>query len=1200
MLPATTSSLSARVDAPPEPTRRTKVQVTPSLWDYPRSHAANHSRPEPTVPEKDVIRSLKYEWERLLKDTSGPQTSRLSRQIVIADLLDFEIYRCPVNDQRRPSELTCLQLFDVKAKNLSFDGYVRLGRVRHYVERIQIEDLSIEGYGSKEDPDIVTYIQTRLASRDTTHDIWLRLKQPASRYKRFYTPFRWVATLGKHVIDYMDDQQQTSVGLENFKDDFHHWLIHRFGSNNKFRDWFAAFGNVSDFRVAFNAYVDFFFNQAVNLSTSEHLISHPVWAHCKSNKTMAVERQPNVVKDTLATPHVFQSFKHMYFAAKLTPASPSKAVNRTLQLRKQMLGFAEGRTLQTSSGRTPDRSTGASSVRVGDVVSIAPDEADKTIWQKSGSEWLAYIQGIECLRNGAQRLLVLWLYRPADTNMCLANYPVANEVFLSDNCNCSEREILTTDVIRTHSVDWNPESLSTRKDLIIRQVYVTQDSAFVTVSTDHTICPCRKPKMESIGWRVGDTVYITTTTDGQQRLEPVVIHAINYTTNEMKVRILLRLERDLSELALKAERTKIAPNELVLTDQLKTISAKRVKRACRIKFVPRDDLLSHRVPSPYDQRGAGDHWFVSMGLHYANDLRRLEFLKALPGRFNEALESPLPCKKLRGLSLFSGGGGLDRGLEEGGAVEFQTSVDYDPAAIHTQRANCHDPQRMRLFCGSVDDYLQRVLSGIYSDKVAHIDEVDLIAAGSPCPGFSALQQDMLSQQSLTYASHVTTFCTAVDVYRPLYGILENVVNMASTRKGFEDQNVLSQLVACLVSIGYQVNQFIMDSWTYGSCQRRSRIILTIAAPGLQPILQPPHTNSRSYEDTAARSLGKLPNGERFGDREHYPTPFPHVSAAELTSDLPDIGNGNVQTCVLFPDHRLTRPTNSKGRALLECIPRQPPGCGYAEAMQLELVPPLLQLHKKETKRAYQRIKADGLIPTITTDLNMQDARNGASVHWSQHRPLSIQEVRRTQGYPDHEPIIGTLNEQLRIIGNGVDRKVSFSLGLALRDALTKSKRTKLKRIPEPDRDLEEIELLVDVEEGVGHHLTEANQPPTVNMRQAIRVSPSPSSSKNPFSSTGQRPNLSMLHGGVKDTESSRRDIGVKERMAPKDVRKFSLPALSISLLFRQSISSIKRQREGCREKQQDDPDLTERTIGPFKRAKVEKTQSITSPSSARL
>ena len=232
--------------------------------------------------------------------------------------------------------------------------------------------------------------------------------------------------------------------------------------------------------------------------------------------------------------------------------------------------------------------------------------------------------------------------------------------------------------------------------------------------------------------------------------------------------------------------------------------------------------------------------------------------------------------------------------------------------------------------------------------------------------------------------------------------------MSSTRKGLEDQNVLSQLVACLVSMGYQVNQYIMDSWSYGSFQQRSRIILTIAAPGLEPILQRPHTHSRSYEDTAARSLGKLPNGERFGDREHYATPFSYVSAQEGTFDLPDIGNGNVQTCIRFPDHRLSRPTSRKHRALIECIPRQPPGSGYVEAIQLDLVPPLLRITKKETGKAYRRINANGLVPTITTNINMQDARNGASVHWSQHRPLSIQEAKRTKGTRTMSLLLGRL------------------------------------------------------------------------------------------------------------------------------------------------------------------------------------------------
>ena len=87
--------------------------------------------------------------------------------------------------------------------------------------------------------------------------------------------------------------------------------------------------------------------------------------------------------------------------------------------------------------------------------------------------------------------------------------------------------------------------------------------------------------------------------------------------------------------------------------------------------------------------------------------------------------------------------------------------------------------------------------------------------------------------------------------------------------------------------------------------------------------------------------------------------------------------------------------------------------------------------KKDTSKSYQHIKSKDLIATITTDVNMQDARNGASVHSLQHRALTIQEAKGIQGYRDHKRIIGTLGERWKILGNRVDRKVSFAMGLAL-------------------------------------------------------------------------------------------------------------------------------------------------------------------------
>ena len=655
------------------------------------------------------------------------------------------MYRSPASDRRRHSELIGLNLFDVRAKELYFDGYVMVNNTRYYVERIKVEDISIDGYGSDGDPGITAYVQTPLAAQDRTSDVWLRLRQPAERYERFHMLFLWVAMLSKHVIDYMDDQADGTVGLQSFKSSFHSWLCQRFGSNRHFQQWFAMFENKTDFRVAFHAYKDFLQNQALNLSTSQHLASHPVWSQCLCNGLVTIEQRPMLFSYTIATAHVYESFKHMYFAGKLKQVPLSATVDQLRRKRSWRLRFSEDGLLPTTIRHKHNDTTGNLSVKVSDVVSIIPDDADRTRWQTSGTQWLAYVQGIEPTASGGQQLMVLWLYRPADTNICNANYPITREVFLSDNCNCGERELLSTDVSRKHTIEWAPNSLTTTKDFLIRQTYVTSDSAFVTLNDDHRVCSCRKSKPPLVKWRVGETVYITKMLGGLKILEPVVIQEIDQKSNTARVRLLLRLARDCAGPGMRAGRSSILPNELVLTGKLKTLSLSRIQRACSVRFVQKTDILSKNVPSPYNLGGVGDFWFISMGLDSTSEDKRLIFLERLPKGFYEAQEERLPYAKLRGLSLFSGGGGLDRGIEEAGAVEFDTSVDYDPAAIHTQRANCKDPQKMRLFGGSVDDYLNILLSGDRDRSVARVGQVDFIAAGSPCPGM--LTQYYMSQRS---------------------------------------------------------------------------------------------------------------------------------------------------------------------------------------------------------------------------------------------------------------------------------------------------------------------------------------------------------------------------------------------------------------------------------------------------------------------
>ncbi|RAR03204.1 S-adenosyl-L-methionine-dependent methyltransferase [Stemphylium lycopersici] len=880
--------------------------------DFARCYPAHCKPPSPATPEVETLRQFKAEWKRKTRGIPIDDTKR-PKELLIVDLRDFEVY-CSSHCERRAYELTSLHFLEVPmAKKLCFDGFVRLGKARYYIQGVPIQDSSVEGYGDEENPNVVTYVRSELAAHDPEYDIWYRLNEPSPHYKRFHDAFLWVAQMGKHVIDYM----QSPRSLDSFRTDFHLWLMRRFARDLDFQRWHTTFRNQVDFRVAVNAYIEYFYHQAYNLPNHKLLLAQPLWSECMAKGMTAIKPRESAVKYTLATPEVHACFKHMYFGKQIQEKRPTTKVHMQQEQRKRRLGFAKG-PLPTSVARPPDCQPYAGSpVRVGDVVALVPDTTDASVWRDTNWDWLAYVQGTETLENGTQRLAVLWIYRHHETNLSKAKYPFANEVFLSDNCNCTDGELRSTDIKGKYDIDWSPSVVGTNR-FFVRQTYITQESSFVSVTEEHKTCMCKKENSSPIdNYRPGETVYLRKSLQKEEILDPVVVYKIYELKGLVLVRKLSRLGRDYATLAEKAHRSNVPPNEVVLTNQYEEVDVTRIQRRCFVRHVSRSDLLAGQVPFPYNLEGAGDLWIISMRLTLGRGGQNLEFLHALPPIMKQSPDIGW-VKKLRGLSLFSGGGSLDRGLEDGGAVKFQTAVDSSANAIHTHRANARNAEKLRLYFGSVDALLDTALDGKSLKLVAQVGEVEFIAAGSPCPGFSALQPDYKNLKSLKNASHISTFCSFVDLYRPLYGILENVVNMASTRTGHENENVLSQVVACLVSMGYQVNQYIMDAWSYGSAQQRSRLIITIAAPGLTPMTQQWHTHSRPYEETSGKSLGKLPNGERFGEREHYPTPFPYVHASTASFGLPEIGNSIVQTCVPYPDHR-----NTSRNSLLDVVTRMP-------------------------------------------------------------------------------------------------------------------------------------------------------------------------------------------------------------------------------------------------------------------------------------
>ncbi|KAF2195457.1 S-adenosyl-L-methionine-dependent methyltransferase [Zopfia rhizophila CBS 207.26] len=1028
------------------------AQVRPVPLEYPRSYYENSTAPLPITPEFQAIKDLKIEWLQAQK--AVPHDRKHAKQILIFEVEEYCIYK-PEGSYRGEFELTSLHHLNVKLNELTFDGTLSFGGMLRYVEGILFTAFSIEGFGDKDTSTVTVYIQSQAGGKDKDFDIWYRLRRCSSEYQIFDAPFMWLATFAKHMIDYLGSKPRSTVYLHHFRWHFHKWLKKRFRGDHDFQKWIGSLNGATDFRHAVNAYVDFLYNQAFNLPNAEILLSHPVWSDCLRDAT-SVEQQEMKCKKTTTTSRVYGCFKGMYFGGCLEETLVDKTVQKARDSRMRSLGFAQDSkqsNTETNQKSVPYKPNNLGKVKVGDVISVKSDTNSK--WKTTDHDWFAYVQRIEKTRSSDIRLYVLWLYRPEDTTISTMVYPITKELFLSDNCNCTEAMLTAADVTQKFSVDWHPKSLDTDKNFLVRQKYLADESAFVTLKDSDFTCRCAKRNTSTVHskYRRGDCVYIAKKAKVQTGgeigsktiLEPVIITGLQRTTNEVIVRRLLRLSRDCSEMKNNTRRRVIARNELVWTDELVTVSAHRLRRECQIRYFSIEDVVSRKIPTPYDRGGNGDFWIICLRLIVDESGTTLKPLKStLPGPMNQGFdpEGAKPWNPLRGLSIFSGGGNFDRGLEEAGAVQFQTAVDISQEAVHTQKANARDPERLDLYCGSVDDHLKTVLKGGTGPTLPQVGDIQFLAAGSPCPGFSRMQPNWRSDQSFRNASHITTFCSYVDVFRPEFALLENVANMAVVRKGYEEEKVFSQVIGCLVALGYQTQQFVLDAWCHQSMQRRTRLFISITAPGLEPLVAPPNTHAHP-EGTGARSLGKLSNGVRYGEREDYPTAFEHVTAEEATCDLPKIGLAISQICVKFPDHRVPLHLNRLDRAIVRHIPTFPPGQCYADAVKRGLPNSLIK-NKKEVGKSWKRIKASGLIPTITTVVSPQDSRCGELLHWEQHRPITIQEARRAQGIPDYEVIIGSPMEQWRIIGNAVDRNVALALGLSLRTAWQLS----YSRIPE--------------------------------------------------------------------------------------------------------------------------------------------------------
>ena len=400
-------------------------------------------------------------------------------------------------------------------------------------------------------------------------------------------------------------------------------------------------------------------------------------------------------------------------------------------------------------------------------------------------------------------------------------------------------------------------------------------------------------------------------------------------------------------------------------------------------------------------------------------------LEPHPDHCETELELAALCDRIRGdnprgllaADLFCGAGGLSLGLEQAG-MRVVLGADHDPEALETHR---HHMGGMAIGWDLGDvEVVEKVAALIRENKI------DVLAGGPPCQPFSKAGRSgmrFLVRQGLREPHDRRrdlwrSYLEIARLSRPRVVIMENVPDMALDREMF----ILRSMVFELESLGYAVQERVVEAWRYGVPQFRQRLILVAIRDG-GTFEWPAEaarkvTVSNAISDLPPVEGGWRPKGGAEGWAEYG---RPRTAFQKATRE----GVAEGEEHKIF-DH-ITRPVREDDVAAFELLD--------SESRYSDLPEHLKRYRDDIFDDKYKRLSGDDLSRTITAHI----AKDGYwYIHPEQNRTLTVREAARIQTFPDWFRFAGPPSAAFKQIGNAVPPRLGRAIGVAVQDALGRS------------------------------------------------------------------------------------------------------------------------------------------------------------------
>ncbi|WP_373651407.1 DNA cytosine methyltransferase [Schlesneria sp. DSM 10557] len=394
----------------------------------------------------------------------------------------------------------------------------------------------------------------------------------------------------------------------------------------------------------------------------------------------------------------------------------------------------------------------------------------------------------------------------------------------------------------------------------------------------------------------------------------------------------------------------------------------------------------------------------------------------------------MPSRKYKVVSLFSGGMGLDLGLEKTGRFNTVACVEREHSFCETIRKNAakHFSNDLHVFEGDISNLDANEVLRTCGLKPG---ELDLLVGGPPCQSFSTAGKRGTTQDHR--GTMLWQFLRFVEVLRPRFFLMENVRGLLSAalrhrhiadrpNKGGPPLHVDEQPGSVIQSFAndlrnlegsaYHMDIFEVNAVNYGAPQLRERVLCI---------------------------------GNRFNSVVNFPDPTHGL--AEHNSQMSLFPKDDLQPWATLRD--AIGDLQEDDPVIMDFSPRK--------KKYLEMVPPgsnwrslPVEIQKESMGKAWlakggrsgwwRRLSFDLPCPTLVT---MPNHASTSLCHPLELRALTLREYCRIQEFPDDWEFCGKTSEQYAQVGNAVPVRLGTVAGKVIAENLDLVRKRKWSVLP---------------------------------------------------------------------------------------------------------------------------------------------------------